>query len=507
MASFFSPKLRSKARSSPALGENIGHIGNVKGDHLGGFDCKSTFSKMRKRRPPPINISVENGNVILTSATPTSRVIYADSQWPSTPQTPHTIGCTNPRCVERDSGLLSLLQPQFGGSTPWLPVTSASNPRTPPQQCFPLAELPASVHTPMSAELDAPSTPRRFSFDHDGNFSESPPNLISSSTSLPGLNNSGGLPLDHSQSSESTRNDRLISGMKFQELIEVLPTLSTNQIKSSWCQAMRKEALKLKRDGSDKPSPETLCRSSSSGDTTNYTPEHFDRMKAEYEAQLERQKNEICALLELHDSRMSDLCDFIAERHSTDINDCNEHSLKRIFRIVKEQRQRVLNASQDEKSKEAESLQNQRLQARVADLESREAHQRRKLKAYQTEFRLLKQELHEYGKADRRQQQEIQEKDAQINILNYKVTQLLTMGPSLFPASSVAHRIEKDLPSPAPWNWSAGELTPRSTDSSRARSSNTTAKSGKSKESQSSNAAGSQDSGRHKGKQRRSTVA
>lgn len=266
MAFFFSPRSKSKTRSSPSLREDMGLIGHVKGD-FAGFDHKqSTFSKMRRKRPPPINISVENGNVILTSATPTSRVVYADSQWPSTPQTPHTagsLGCANPRCVERDSGLLSLLHPQFSGSTPWLQPASASNPSTPSQQCFPVAELPGSLYAPQTVELDVPAALRRPSFDHISNNLEPLPSLVSSSAPSTGPDQVRDFAFERGQLGGPMHNGRAISDMDFEELMEALPDLSSRQIKLYWSQAMRREALKLKHGQLARPSLETEAGPSS----------------------------------------------------------------------------------------------------------------------------------------------------------------------------------------------------------------------------------------------------
>lgn len=266
MAFFLSPRSKSQTRSSPSLGENIGFI--VKGDFAGSEKKQSTFSKMRKKRPPPINISVENGNVILTSATPASRMVYADSQWPSTPRTPHTggsLGCSNPRCVERDSGLLSLLHPQFSSSTPWLHSTSASNPSTPPCQGFPVAELPGSTEAPPTVELEVSSTATTSSTNIVGASILKPsPNLVSKSAFSQSLDGLREFAFERGQLGESMHNGRAISDMGFQELMEVLPSLSPRQIKLFWSQAMRREAVKLKHGGLNGQSLRTEAGPSSS---------------------------------------------------------------------------------------------------------------------------------------------------------------------------------------------------------------------------------------------------
>ncbi|EER26210.1 hypothetical protein CPC735_003790 [Coccidioides posadasii C735 delta SOWgp] len=423
MTSFFSPKSRFKTRSNPSLRENIGHTDHVNGDHFGSFSGKSTFSKMRKKRPPPINISVGNGNVILTSATPTSRVIHADSQWPTTPETPHTgTGCANPRCIERESGLRSFLKSEFDRSVhPWLQSTSTLNPSPPPKRCFPMAELPGSAHGPRSVELHTPSTPQRQSFEHAvGSHLESPLNLTSKST-LP--DQPAGLAFEYGRPSASMHNGR--------------------------------QALELKHAQQDKSLSGNESRPSSSGKSGVCTQDRIDRMKSEYELQLDQQKNEICSLLELHETRMAILCDFISERHGTGVNERRDSSqncsLHKVFQLVNEQKQRVLNTPADDATKASQSLQIQKLQAHAADLVAQIAHRDRKLQSYKAESRTLKEQL----------RQEIKEKDAQISILNSKVTQLLNMGPSLFPASPAAHRVEKELPSPGRCSGRSGEKSKR----------------------------------------------
>lgn len=232
-------------------------------------------------------------------------------------------------------------------------------------------------------------------------------------------------------------------------------------------------------------------------------------MKVEYEIQLDRQKNEICRLLELHDSRMSILCDFISQRHGTEDSD-SEPALLNVQKLVKEQKQRVLPSPQDENLPATSCLQNQKLQAEIAELESRVARQNRRFKTYQAEFRLLRQELKDYIQVDSRQRQEIAEKDAQISVLNNKVTQLLTMGPCLFPSSSVSRRAEKELPkSPAPSKWNSVEDTSkhRMAHFPRTRSAKLSDRSGSPAISQSSESSGtSHVRSRQNGKQRRSTV-
>lgn len=205
---------------------------------------------------------------------------------------------------------------------------------------------------------------------------------------------------------------------------------------------------------------------------------------------------------------MSALCDFISERHGTEASG-NDPSLQMVQTLVKEQKQRVLTTTQEGKPLAADCLQNKKLQADVAELESRVARQNRRFKTYQTEFRLLKQEINDYIEADSRQRQEISEKGAQISILNNKVTQLLTMGPCLFPSSSMSYQTEKKLPSPGPNNGNgAGQSKHRTAHFSRTRSAKTSDSPSGSKESLNSGiiSAASHARSKHHGKQRRSTV-
>ena len=165
MSSLFSMKLRPQRARSPSSSSQLGHIGYITGEVDGAWQqsskSSSTFSRMRKKRPPPISISVENGNVILTSATPTSRVMYSDPPWaPSTPSTPHTANavCTCPWC--RESGFM----PAGQASTVSLPWTS--NPQNTTANgvshyCFFPTELPPcdSNTSPVELEAQPPSSP------------------------------------------------------------------------------------------------------------------------------------------------------------------------------------------------------------------------------------------------------------------------------------------------------------------------------------------------------------
>ncbi|KAI1978790.1 hypothetical protein LOZ51_005511 [Ophidiomyces ophidiicola] len=446
MASFFSPKSRAKARSIASLVETAGQA-----DHPGSFDCKSTFSKMRKKRPPPICISVENGNVILTGPTPTSTVVYADPQWPSTPKTPHTAGCTNPRCIERDSGLLSLMQPPFASSSqPWLQSAPSSNPSTPPQRFFPMAELPGSVYNPMGAELATPATPRSVSFDYGARASlESPLSLVPSSAPPIGSSRFRDHSFEYDPPAEPTYNGKVISEMDFEDLMSSLPYLSPKQIQLYWRQAMQKEAQNVKSNPQGREQSSTFSRVNMSHPES----ERLSRLKAEYDIQLEEKKNEICNILELHDVRMGALCSFISERHSAEIDKSNDPSVRRVLEIIEGQKRRILSIPNDGKASSKESTRIHELETRVSDLEALVSHRSQKLNSYQSEHRILQRELDDFAKISQRQKQEIKEKNAQINVLNSKVTQLVNnMVPSVFPTSSPAtsHRVEKELPSPLP---------------------------------------------------------
>lgn len=170
MSSSFFPKIVSQARLKSW---KVGQTGHPEADH-GQVEGKSTFSKMRKKRPPPINIVCEN--VFMARAAATSNApCGVDLHWssPASPRTPHTVGCVNPRCIEWDVARMS----------PWHShPLNGSNPLTPSRQCFPPAELPGSLLSPMSAEMEATSFRRRFSFERGRNESvEEIPDLVPSS--------------------------------------------------------------------------------------------------------------------------------------------------------------------------------------------------------------------------------------------------------------------------------------------------------------------------------------
>lgn len=181
MSSLFSSRSKSQVRISSQSNKSSN-------EGFGDFENRSrlSFSKMRKKRPPPINIAVA-GNVIITNATPTSQVIYADMPWSaSNPPTPRANVCSNPGCMARDTmPMSSPVDAQFRLNSPHTTCTcqqyiqsTPSNPSyiSPHHACFSAAELPGSFASPKSSvELDAPTTPTRLTFDHlDEHILDSP---------------------------------------------------------------------------------------------------------------------------------------------------------------------------------------------------------------------------------------------------------------------------------------------------------------------------------------------
>lgn len=187
MTSFFSPKSKSQNNNRDLLSaENSNQSGYFAG-RLGGTGARSKLTKMRKKRPPPINISVERGNVIFASAPPTSQVIYyADPPWsPTIPTTPTTAVCTNSLCRETPMHRFpdhANLRYSLSRALPWSTGTYAPHTPRSPSACFPMAELPATSLKPSFAELETPSTPTRFSFDNGDDLLNSPPDLVPSET-------------------------------------------------------------------------------------------------------------------------------------------------------------------------------------------------------------------------------------------------------------------------------------------------------------------------------------
>lgn len=103
-----------------------------------------------------------------------------------------------------------------------------------------------------------------------------------------------------------------------------------------------------------------------------------------------------------------------------------------------------------------QSQQIQSLQACILRVESVASEQEKKLKHYKEEIEHLKQDVRGYKLDDRRHMRELKDKDSHISILNTKVAQLLTISHSV-QSPSLAQRVEKDLPSPAPRNWRLAE--------------------------------------------------
>ncbi len=121
-------------------------------------------------------------------------------------------------------------------------------PQTPTNRCFPTAELPGSLHdTGESVELDTPSTPARTSFDRNEDRKlESPPDLTPSSVRGITVGKLGGVGLENQYPKEPSRNGILISSMNFEELMDILPYLSPEEIKEFWQPAMAIERLQTK---------------------------------------------------------------------------------------------------------------------------------------------------------------------------------------------------------------------------------------------------------------------
>ncbi|EFQ97619.1 hypothetical protein MGYG_00658 [Nannizzia gypsea CBS 118893] len=458
MSSFFSSRSKSQVRISSQSNKSSN-------DGSGDFDNRSrlSFSKMRKKRPPPINIAVA-GNVIITNATP--QVIYSDIPWSaSNPPTPRANTCSNPGCIMVRETMpmgppldsqLRLAGPCTACSCQQYIQSTPSNPSyvSPRHACFSAAELPGSMASPKSSvELDVPATPTRLTFEHlDEHILDSPPNL----TLSPKAETTRSNKQDHYQfgrllETEPIRRGKRLGQMDYDELMEILPDLTPDQVTRYWSPAIRKQLEGAKNNQS---SPSAATRSSTwSGQTeVSDSKEDPEQVRAECEIRLNTKENEITGLIRLHDSRINALCKFISKHLKDQLESSNDKNHQAVREIVSAQQRRGRDPFDADLQHMYQSRQIQELQDHISKLEPVAIRNEKRARAYKDKAKTLQEDIIASKETQELLKQELVEKDAYIDILNNKVTQLLTMRPDPFPPSD-ARGSRKHLPSPAPCDW------------------------------------------------------
>jgi hypothetical protein len=182
----------------------------------------------------------------------------------------------------------------------------------------------------------------------------------------------------------------------------------------------------------------------------------LERSKIKYKVDLKEEKNEICELLESYDTQLDALCDFICERHGSELAESTDPALKRVQETVKAHQRRAEHLDESGKRQLCQSQLILDLQAHVDHLKTLNTQQEMKLQTYRGEIELLKEGVAVYKQDEQQHFLELWDKDAQIAALNGKVAQLLTINPTLCP-QFLGQRVEKGLPSPTPCDWRRAE--------------------------------------------------
>ncbi|OJD25433.1 hypothetical protein ACJ73_03199 [Blastomyces percursus] len=210
-----------------------------------------------------------------------------------------------------------LLLPALLADTSWTLSTSAD----PNYPIFSNAtKLPGSaVGPPESVELDVSSTSIRNLKSLENGECQiigSPPDLVNS----PGWGDySRVFDSDCSGPQNRRRNDKLCAGMDFWELLEVLPTLSADDIREFWHPAIVQQAKRIDRR-------RLKLRDEARVDSANvheyhelYTMAGLETVKQHCEEQLNAKETEISELRQLHEHRLNMLCDFISTRSGPEL--------------------------------------------------------------------------------------------------------------------------------------------------------------------------------------------
>ncbi|KAF3491005.1 uncharacterized protein GIQ15_00522 [Arthroderma uncinatum] len=306
----------------------------------------------------------------------------------------------------------------------------------------------------MSVELDAPTTPTRLTFDHsDEHLLDSPPNLSLSPRAEPVTGRRDGDPYGYPQETGPIRNGKPLGRMDYDELMEILPDLTPEQVKLHWhpaiCQQL--EAAKQKQN-----SPISVARSSTWNGRGSYSKEDPEQVRAECEIRLNSKENEITGLLRLHDSRIASLCKFITDHLENELESSDDASHQEVREIVSAQQRRGKDHFDADLQHMYQARQIQELQDHISKLEPVAIRNEKRARAYKLKLKTLREDIMKSKEDEQRLKIELAEKDAYIDTLNNKVTQLLTMRPDPFPPSDI-RGTRKHLPSPAPCDWKRAE--------------------------------------------------
>jgi hypothetical protein len=182
----------------------------------------------------------------------------------------------------------------------------------------------------------------------------------------------------------------------------------------------------------------------------------LEHTKIKYKLDLKEEENEICELIESYNTQLDALCGFICERHGSELAKSSDPALKRVQETVKAHQRRAEHLDESGKRQLGQSQLILNLQAHIDHFKILNTQQEKKLQTYRGEIELLKEDVAVYKQEEQRHFLELWDKDAQIAALNSKVAQLLTISPNLFP-QSLDQRVEKDLPSPTPYDWKRAE--------------------------------------------------
>ncbi|KKZ61915.1 hypothetical protein EMCG_03614 [[Emmonsia] crescens] len=435
-----------------------------------GSGSKSTFSKMRKRRPPPINISLGDANIFISAMNPCSDILWS----PVSPHIHPPPGCGSRTCGKKKSAMLMSppLSPCFCCQRFWpTPAGPSHHPQTPTTQCFSIAaELPGSVVRPVeSVELDVPSTPIRKPLEHgEARIMGSTPGLMCS----PGWDNDSrvfGSDLLEPQNRRS--NTKLCSDMDFWALLEALPSLSADDIKEHWHPAMVEQTRRM---GNGNLKLENEVRDDAANTREElYTLMDLETIKQHCEEQLNAKETEITELRQLHESRLNVLCTFISKHTGPELAQSTDPELSEALTdILRNQNQqhpdKLLPTPNKDHTKRTQEQSRFRSQSYPQEPQTslsrmpRTEHGHRNTtfmnnpktdrNASSRDNNLaLTIKLKQYEAATRHLKQDIQEKDTQIAVLNRKVTQLLNMGsPTTITSSSSSSSSSKGTEADAP---------------------------------------------------------
>ena len=239
---------------------------------------KSGFLKMNGRkkkktknqkRPPPISISVGSVNVIMAGNTFNPRAVCDGSWTPPIPQTPPLAPCMKQLCREVHDYLTatpthsqkhqhhhhhpSHIWPPL--MSPLMSSTMSSHTELPAVPSTQIAELPGSEpsqHTQSLFKLDS---------EQDSDFStactvialsqdsslESLPELSPSTSSDSEMEKTRTFPFSTPKAKEPVKNGKLLSYMDVDELLDILPDLTSAEIKEFWLPLIAKEVYILKQ--------------------------------------------------------------------------------------------------------------------------------------------------------------------------------------------------------------------------------------------------------------------